>query len=293
MHPNSYEMMREFVSVHLAPARGVHLDIIDFGSQAIDDEPLLYRDLFDDEMWSYQGLDIVPGRNVDVVVADPYDWTEVAGDSYDVLISGQAFEHIEFFWSSIFETVRVVKPGGLLAVIAPSGGFEHRYPVDCYRYYGDGFSALARYADCEVVDVFTDFGGGNWSDSMIVMRKPLRSPEERLRFHRRRALQISLLPGRDAMIDQLAELGHPEPAGEVSVLASARVGALTLALDARRQARIAAEVRAEAERAAQAAAAASPDQSTPWRVYGLIRGAVARLAGPSGRRMYKRVRGRQ
>ena len=38
-----------------------------------------------------------------------YNWKEIANDHYDVVISGQALEHIEFFWVTLGEIVRVTK----------------------------------------------------------------------------------------------------------------------------------------------------------------------------------------
>lgn len=32
------------------------------------------------------------------MLKNPYDWQEIETDSFDLVISGQAFEHIEFFW---------------------------------------------------------------------------------------------------------------------------------------------------------------------------------------------------
>ena len=39
---------------------------------------------------------MAPGKNVQLVPVDPYYWKEVAPGSFDVVISGQAFEHAEF-----------------------------------------------------------------------------------------------------------------------------------------------------------------------------------------------------
>jgi SAM-dependent methyltransferase len=124
-------------------------------------------------------MDTVAGDNVDIVLKNPYHWREVKSDSVDVLISGQAFEHIEFFWITMMEIARVLKPGGLCCILAPSGGYEHRYPVDCYRFYPDGFTALARYVQMEVVEVATQWEpdpryteeSNAWRDSMLVCRK--------------------------------------------------------------------------------------------------------------------------
>lgn len=75
------------------------------------------------------------GPNVDVVLKNPYDWDAIESDSFDLVISGQAFEHIEFFWKTMEEMTRVLKKDGLLCLIAPNGFGEHRYPVDCYRFF--------------------------------------------------------------------------------------------------------------------------------------------------------------
>ena len=173
MHESSYEKMEAFVRVHLDAHRGHPLEILDFGSQVVDDQGVSYKALFDDPDWNYRGLDIEAGHNVDIVVENAYDWTEVPTDSVDLVVSGQALEHVEYFWASMYEIVRVLKPGGLAMLIAPSGGFEHRYPVDCWRFYRDGFVALADHVDCEIVDAFTDWGNLDWEDSILVARKPM------------------------------------------------------------------------------------------------------------------------
>jgi SAM-dependent methyltransferase len=118
---------------------------------------------------------------------------EIADDTYDLVISGQALEHVEFFWGTAFEIGRVLKPGGITALIAPSNGFEHRYPVDCWRFYADGMTALAKYLGFEVVDVFTDWGRDVWQDSILVMRKPQWDATDRQRFAERAAMQRTLL----------------------------------------------------------------------------------------------------
>ena len=95
------------------------------------------------------GLDMTDGKNVDVVAKDPYKFP-LESNSFDLVISGQAFEHIEFPWLTIREIERVLKPGGFAIIIAPSSGAEHRYPNDCWRFYPDGMRALGKWAklDC-------------------------------------------------------------------------------------------------------------------------------------------------
>jgi SAM-dependent methyltransferase len=287
MHDSSYEKMEAFVRIHLTASRGTPLEILDFGSQTVDDQPRSYRDLFDDPSWTYSGLDIEAGANVDIVVADAYDWTEIASDSIDVIVSGQAFEHVEYFWASMFEVVRVLKPGGVAVIIAPSNGVEHRYPVDCWRFYRDGFSAVARYADCEVVDVFTDWNRAMWADSVLVARKPVFDEEQRARFHRRAALQRALLSAGTIDVDALPA-GAPTP----TQLAPMVAGALEVELQRIRDEHLAREA---AETAAQAAdiATAGPTPGPLAVTYGKARAWFADLVGERGRQTYKRLRGRQ
>jgi SAM-dependent methyltransferase len=122
---------------------------------------------------------MAPGANVDLVLTNPYQWKELGSNSFDVVVSGQALEHIEYFWLAMLEINRVLKPGGLCCIIAPSGGPEHRYPVDCWRFYPDGFRAMARYARLEELEVYAQWDSElypnrdpRWADCVLIARKP-------------------------------------------------------------------------------------------------------------------------
>ncbi len=172
MHSSSLQKMKSFVDKFLPEKIGQPLRILDVGSQDVNGS---YKQLFDQPKWQYTGLDVTAGKNVDVVVADIYDWQEIPSNSYDVIISGQALEHIEYFWITIMEISRVLKSHGLCCLIAPSSGPAHRYPVDCYRFFSDGLTALAKYSDFQILSVATDWNNdpdNTWKDSMIVMQKP-------------------------------------------------------------------------------------------------------------------------
>ena len=101
-----------------------------------------------------------------------YLWKEIKDNFADVVISGQAFEHIEYFWLTMEEISRTLKPGGLICLIAPSAGPVHRCPVDCWRFYEDGFSALARYVGLSVLETFIDPVPG-WKNCVLIAKKPL------------------------------------------------------------------------------------------------------------------------
>lgn len=176
MHASSLANMTYFRKKYLESMTGRELTVLDLGSCDINGS---YRPLFDSTGWTYYGLDMAPGKNVDIVLQDPYRWREVKTNSADVLISGQAFEHMQYFWMVMLEIRRVLKPNGLCCLIAPSGGPEHRFPVDCYRFLPDGFRALASFASLETIEAFYRENGEDyedtshlWKDTVFIGRKP-------------------------------------------------------------------------------------------------------------------------
>lgn len=170
MHISSYEHMTDLVTRLLD--RDTELRVVDIGSSDINGS---YRTLFDSPRWSYAGVDLEAGPGVDVVLSSPYKLPFPSG-SVDLVISGQAFEHIEFFWMTWIEMLRILKPGGRIFLIAPSRGPEHRYPQDCWRFYPDGYRALAKFGRCRLLEVSTDWephadpGSKEWGDTVGVFQ---------------------------------------------------------------------------------------------------------------------------
>jgi SAM-dependent methyltransferase len=93
--------------------------VIDFGSLDINGSN---RQFF--ENCEYTGLDIGPGKNVDIVSrAHEYSAPDA---SYDVVVSTEMFEHDKFLHLSLPNMVRVLKPGGLFFwTCAAPGRPEH------------------------------------------------------------------------------------------------------------------------------------------------------------------------
>lgn len=171
MHASSYDHAASLVDRYLC--NNAKLKIVDIGSYDVNGS---YRPLFEKNGWYYTGVDLAQGPNVDMVLRSPYRFP-FRTHSVDLIISGQAFEHIEFFWLTWIEMTRVLKPGGLIFLIAPSRGPEHQYPVDCWRFYPDGFRALARYTGLQLLEVHTDWephpdpGSAPWGDTVGVFKK--------------------------------------------------------------------------------------------------------------------------
>lgn len=169
--------MKWFVDNYVSKIEKDHIKVLDIGSYNVNGT---YRQFFNTDKFQYTGLDIEAGPNVDIVLKNPYDWGELQTDSFDIVITGQTFEHTEFFWITIAEMTRVLKKDGLLCILVPNKQREHRYPVDCYRFFTDGLVALARYVNLDVLHAHTncapsvnnpDWYGKKLADSMLVATK--------------------------------------------------------------------------------------------------------------------------
>lgn len=266
--------MQSFIDVYLADHRNDRLRILDIGSRIVLPGHPTYRTLFDAPGWEYVGLDVDEGLNVDTVVRDPYRWDEVPADSVDVVVSGQVLEHVELFWVTAFEIGRVMKPGGLTMLIAPSGGWEHRYPVDCWRFYRDGMRAIAEHLRFEVLEAYTEWGRPDWADSVLVMRKPLWGASDRALFDRRRSWQQAAARGIEP--EAVATPADAEP----SVLRSAVGGRLEPVLEERRAAVL-------APPPPEPTVATEAPSGPRWRRI------VRRALGPRGLALVRRIRSRR
>ncbi len=122
----------------LERATGSGLYCLDVGSLDVNGT---FRPLVEGRGWHYTGLDIEPGPNVDIFTDDPYKFP-IGPDAYDVVISGSTMEHVEAIWLWLPELVRVLRPGGLLAIVTHWQIIEHRYPVDFWRILPDGMRFL-------------------------------------------------------------------------------------------------------------------------------------------------------
>jgi len=168
MHPLGYQQMLSFAVGNIHPIGDVPLRIMDLGSWSDGPSTYTYKSMFTQQpSWEYVGVDIQDGYNVDVVLEDPYVWNELEDDSFDVVISGQCLEHVEFPWLTIKEIARVMKNEALCCIIVPSVGPVHAVKecgiegfdmLDCYRYKPHGMMALAKWAELIplYISIYTD-----------------------------------------------------------------------------------------------------------------------------------------
>lgn len=135
MHKESYELMNEMLG-HVSG--GDSLNVLDVGSYNVNGT---FRLLVESRGWRYTGVDTIAGPNVDVVTVNPFLFPFDDG-TFDVVISGSTMEHVTAIWEWLPELVRVLRPGGFLAIHTHWKFPEHRYPVDCWRIMPDGMRYL-------------------------------------------------------------------------------------------------------------------------------------------------------
>lgn len=176
MHKSSYEKMLWFKSTYLDS--DISLDILDIGSLDCSNNNYNYKSIFNEQKWTYDGLDFLDGNNVDILVKDIYNFPEVKDNSYDVVVSGQFFEHLGFFWLTMGEIDRILKPGGFCCIIVPSSGPKHGSKnMDFYRFYEDGMRSLANYVNFDIVHISVDTSDDSkpWCDACLIAKKKTRS----------------------------------------------------------------------------------------------------------------------
>jgi SAM-dependent methyltransferase len=125
---------------------------------------------------TYIGVDLSKGPGVDVVLTDPYK-LPFDDNSFDYVISSSCFEHIDFFWLSYLEIMRVLKPSGVFYLNAPSNGDFHRFPIDSWRFFPDSASSLVKWGNYNGLDSIlleqytSDKEKDIWSDYVAVFLK--------------------------------------------------------------------------------------------------------------------------
>lgn len=170
MHDTAMEIGAAFFNTYLKNKDD--LTIVDIGSQDVNGS---LRSVAPHNN-KYIGLDFESGKGVDVVITDPYS-LPFENESVDVAVSSSCFEHSEFFWLLFNESLRILKPTGLLYINAPSNGWYHRYPVDCWRFYPDSGVALQNWSNrsgynCALLESFVGMRKNElWNDFTAVFVK--------------------------------------------------------------------------------------------------------------------------
>jgi SAM-dependent methyltransferase len=170
VHDTAMEYGEAFFKTYLK--KSTELTIIDIGAQDVNGS---LRSVTPSNN-KYIGVDFVEGKGVDVIITDPYS-LPFENEFADVVVSSSCFEHSEFFWLLFNETLRILKPSGLLYINVPSNGAFHRYPVDCWRFYPDSGVALQNWGkrsgyNCALLESFVGSKKNDiWNDFVAIFVK--------------------------------------------------------------------------------------------------------------------------
>jgi SAM-dependent methyltransferase len=124
----------------------------------------------------YTGVDLEPGKNVDMVVEAGRSLPFEDG-AFDFILASSVFEHDPTFWVTFLDCARLLREDGHLYINAPSNGSVHRYPEDHWRFYPDSGLALERWAQSQglpmrLVESFTaPRKSDQWNDFVAVFRR--------------------------------------------------------------------------------------------------------------------------
>jgi SAM-dependent methyltransferase len=170
MHPTAFQNAQNFADEFCKDVSD-GLIVIDFGAYSVNGS---LREIFEPK-FKYIGIDQSEGPNVDVVCSNrktPFQ------DGYaDRIVSSSCFEHDECFWMTFLEMCRILKPGGIIYINAPSEGFYHGYPGDCWRFYADSWKALEKWAqeNGHSVSLLASYldPRGVWKDSIGIYQKAI------------------------------------------------------------------------------------------------------------------------
>ncbi len=172
MHPDSMRLMREMQARFLGPAAGK--SICDDGGMHNSPDKC-YRRLFPEAM-EYVVFDIVEHPSVNVVKPDPFT-IPVDDQWFDIVLSGQMLEHCQNPFRAVAEMKRVLKIGGIIAIIVPSQGRRHD-AQDGWRFMDDAFKFIsAEVGGFETLEDFIDKSGTeegrgkHWRDHVWVARR--------------------------------------------------------------------------------------------------------------------------
>lgn len=129
-------------------------DVLEIGSRYVNGSvrPLIER-FFSPR--NYIGVDIEPGKYVDVVIKAEEIVNHFGPESFDVVIATELLEHVNDWRLVINNMKEILKSGGYLYVTTRSRGFPfHAYPYDFWRYELDDMKKI--FSDFEIITLRND-----------------------------------------------------------------------------------------------------------------------------------------
>ena len=144
----------EFFIEHAEPTEFHGKRVLEVGSKYVNGSvrPFMERFLKPDE---YIGIDIEPGKFVDMVVPAEDIVKRFGEESFDVIISTELLEHVRD-WRVVINNMKAsVKREGYVYITARSHGFPyHGSPHDFWRYEADDIRRI--FSDFDIITLTKD-----------------------------------------------------------------------------------------------------------------------------------------
>jgi len=135
------EILEFFLTVDLEIFRGKR--VLEVGSRYVNGSVKPIVELVKPS--EYVGIDMLPGRNVDLVLPVEKLLSHFPPARFDIVISTETLEHIADWRSAIVSMKAVLSPLGEIFLTVPSRGFPyHEYPCDYWRFEVDDLRAIFR-----------------------------------------------------------------------------------------------------------------------------------------------------
>ena len=127
----------------------------------------------------YIGIDMRKGPGVDVVCLAEKLVAQFGKDSFDIVISSCAFEHIKYWKQALSNIKNICKPDGIIIFIVPSQWPFHAYPNDFWRYGIDDITYIFSDFDRLVLQEIQEKQAGQ-ALAYAKLKKPLDFSENNL-----------------------------------------------------------------------------------------------------------------
>ena len=103
----------------------------------------------------YVGVDIQPGRGVDVICDARKLVDHFGPETFDIVVSTEMLEHVMDWRSTVENLKTILRPGGVAVLTTRSIGFHmHGYPFDFWRYEPADMEQI--FSDFVSVEVSSD-----------------------------------------------------------------------------------------------------------------------------------------
>src|SRR5918998_1346463 len=130
MHTNSRLLFEKYARDYFRSG----MRVLEIGP---DTFPSTYQLIVDDRSIIWDTLDLYKRPQLTFSALSEYSFP-IPENRYDIVLSGQVFEHVRRVWVWMRELVRVCKVGGVVITINPVSWPYHEAPIDCWRAFPEG-----------------------------------------------------------------------------------------------------------------------------------------------------------